>query len=126
MFHQGQAGVTPEALARAHAEYDRRHAVPLREAGVRDLKNHDPPDRARLGFVSPDLGRHPVGYFLVRVPASETYGCNCVLANDRVLLAAGFPGLQTSLVQRGYSTMQVQMSEFQKMDGGLSCLSLRF
>lgn len=66
------------------------------------------------------------GYDLVRVPASETYGCNCVLANDRVLLAAGFPGLQTSLVQRGYSTMQLQMSEFQKMDGGLSCLSLRF
>lgn len=66
------------------------------------------------------------GYDLVRVPAGETYACNCVLVNDRVLLAARFPGLQTSLEQRGYSTIQLEMSEFQKMDGGVSCLSLRF
>ena len=61
------AGVTPAALAEAHAEYDRRHAAPLRGAVAQHENVRDPHGRLRLGFVSPDLGRHPVGYFLVRV-----------------------------------------------------------
>ena len=61
------AGVTPAALAEAHAEYDRRHAVPLRGVVAQHENVHDRHDRLRLGFVSPDLGRHAVSYFLVRV-----------------------------------------------------------
>ncbi len=60
-------GVTPAALAEAHAEFDRQHAAHLYGAVARHEKIHDAHDRPRLGFVSPDLGRHPVGYFLVRV-----------------------------------------------------------
>ena len=60
-------GVTPAALAEAHAEYDRRHAAPLRGAIAQHENVRDRHGRLRLGFVSPDLGRHPVGYFLVRV-----------------------------------------------------------
>jgi len=71
-------GVTPAALADAHAEYDRRHAMPLRSgergAGRRErgatqrVPGHpEATPRLRLGFVSPDLGRHPVGNFLIRV-----------------------------------------------------------
>ena len=59
------AGVTPAALAEAHAEYDRRHAAPLRGDPPRRSRDRHAP--LRVGFVSPDLGRHPVGYFLVRV-----------------------------------------------------------
>jgi dimethylargininase len=46
--------------------------------------------------------------------------------NDAVLVAAGFPKLRNALDGAGYRTAAVEMSEFQKMDGGLSCLSLRF
>ena len=60
-------GVTLSALAEAHAEYDRRHAAPLRAAVAEHEPVHDRGGRLRLGFVSPDLGQHPVGYFLVRV-----------------------------------------------------------
>ncbi len=66
------------------------------------------------------------GYNLVRLPAAESYACNCVLVNDRVLIPAGFPQLQSALAIRGYEPLPVDMSEFRKMDGGLSCLSLRF
>jgi predicted O-linked N-acetylglucosamine transferase (SPINDLY family) len=61
------SGVTPESLAVAHATYDRQHAAPLREAVRLHVNTRDGDRRLRLGFVSPDLGRHPVGYFLVRV-----------------------------------------------------------
>ena len=66
------------------------------------------------------------GYNLIVVPADESYACNCVLVNDRVLMPAGFPRLQEDLAHRGYKPLPLGMSEFRKMDGGLSCLSLRF
>ena len=64
---QYRPGVTPAALAEAHAEYDQRHAASLRGAFAPHENVPDRHGRLRLGFVSRDLGRHPVGYFLVRV-----------------------------------------------------------
>jgi dimethylargininase len=66
------------------------------------------------------------GYNLVRVPVEESYACNCVLVNNRVLLPSGFPRLNSALTGLGYKPLLLDMSEFRKMDGGLSCLSLRF
>jgi predicted O-linked N-acetylglucosamine transferase (SPINDLY family) len=59
-------GVTPAELVAAHAEYERRHAAPLRAAWRPHANTPDPERRLRLGFLSPDLRRHPVGYFAVR------------------------------------------------------------
>ena len=66
------------------------------------------------------------GLETVRVPESEAYAANCVRVNERVLLAAGYPRTEDLLRQAGYSVLTLDMSEFRKMDGGLSCLSLRF
>jgi dimethylargininase len=65
-------------------------------------------------------------YDLVRLNAGEEYAANCVRVNDRVLVAAGYPGFESTLQALDYQTIAVEMTEFQKMDGGLSCLSLRF
>jgi dimethylargininase len=65
-------------------------------------------------------------YRLVQVEPQEAYAANCLRVNDAVLVPAGFPRLQKSLAGLGYDVIPVEMSEFQKMDGGLSCLSLRF
>jgi dimethylargininase len=65
-------------------------------------------------------------YRIIPVPEQESYAANCVRINDRVLIPAGFPGLEASLKQNGYSPLPLDMSEYRKMDGGLSCLSLRF
>ncbi len=66
------------------------------------------------------------GYELIKVSVEESYAANCVQVNDRVLDAKGFPKLTGELVERGFNPLPLDMSEFQKMDGGLSCLSLRF
>jgi len=66
------------------------------------------------------------GFNLIRVSAEETYAANCVRVNDRVLVALGFPRLYGELTARGFNPLRLDMSEFRKMDGGLSCLSLRF
>jgi dimethylargininase len=66
------------------------------------------------------------GYELIQIPQAESYSANCVRVNERVLAAAGYPHLIRELEKRGFHPFVLEMSEFQKMDGGLSCLSLRF
>ena len=65
-------------------------------------------------------------YELILVAAPERYAANCVRVRDRVLIAAGYPLLARALAGFGYQTVPLETSEFRKMDGGLSCLSLRF
>ena len=65
-------------------------------------------------------------YELVHVNSAEEYAANCLFINGRVLIAAGFPELRRQIDEVNYPTIDLDMSEFQKMDGGLSCLSLRF
>ncbi len=74
------------------------------------------------------LADHPAlkHFELIRVQENENYAANCVRVNDHVLMASGFPILQNTLEKMGYSVIPLAMSEYRKMDGGLSCLSLRF
>ena len=74
------------------------------------------------------LGRHPAlrEYEIVPVEGSEAYAANCIRVNGRILFAAGHPRLEAAVRRIGYDLLTLEMSEFQKMDGGLSCLSLRF
>ena len=65
-------------------------------------------------------------YNRIVAPVEETYAANCIRVNDRVLFAAGYPRTAGQLTANGFHTLLLDMSEFQKMDGGLSCLSLRF
>jgi dimethylargininase len=65
-------------------------------------------------------------YELITVTAEESYAANCVCVNEQILLAAGFPRIAATLTELNFRLLTIPMSEFRKMDGGLSCLSLRF
>jgi protein O-GlcNAc transferase len=83
---QYHAGATLSGLAEAHAEYDRQHAEPLRADRGRPENVRDPHRRLRVGFVSPDFGRHPVTYFLIRGLENLDRGqCETVCYSDRVI-----------------------------------------
>jgi len=60
------------------------------------------------------------------VPEKEAYAANIIRINDYLLVAEGFPETQSKLKRFNIPLIVLDMSEFQKMDGGLSCLSLRF
>ena len=64
-------------------------------------------------------------YDLVRVHVGDEYAANCVLINDYLLVAARHPAIEEKLQSLGHKKIVLDVSEFQKMDGGLSCLSLR-
>lgn len=57
---------------------------------------------------------------------NESYAANCIWVNDRVILPEGYDKTKEMITAAGYETIEVDVSEFRKVDGGLSCLSLRF
>jgi dimethylargininase len=60
------------------------------------------------------------------VPPAESYATNVLPINDAVLIIAGYPTVG-DLAARYYSQVYaLEMTEFQKMDGSLTCLSLRY
>jgi dimethylargininase len=64
------------------------------------------------------------------VPSEEVYCANSLRINDSFLMPAGFPHTQEKVASLcktlGLQLKILDLSEFQKMDGGASCLSLRF
>jgi dimethylargininase len=65
-------------------------------------------------------------YKILAIAQAESYAANCLWINGTVLVPQGFPLTQETIEHAGYRTKAVDVSEFRKMDGGLSCLSLRF
>ena len=63
---------------------------------------------------------------IIEIDEDESYATNCIWVNNRVLIPKGFLKAQKTIENAGYQTIEIDMSEFQKLDGGLSCLSLRF
>ncbi|MGI9315877.1 MAG: dimethylarginine dimethylaminohydrolase family protein [bacterium] len=63
---------------------------------------------------------------VIEAPDGEEAAANLIRVNDFVILRAGFPKTKLLLEQRGYQILTVDTEEAAKIDGGLSCLSLRF
>ena len=63
---------------------------------------------------------------IIEVPENEAYAANSIWVNDRVIMPSGFPATQEKIRALGYTIIEVDTSEFRKLDGGVSCLSLRF
>lgn len=79
-------------------------------------------------LISGEFINHPtfLGFKRIEVDPDEAYAANSLWVNNRVLVPAGFPKTRKKIEQAGYITIVVDVSEFRKLDGGLSCLSLRF
>ena len=63
---------------------------------------------------------------LIEVPENESAAANCIWVNDKILLPKGYPLTKQKIKDAGYQIIELDISEFAKLDGGLSCLSLRF
>jgi dimethylargininase len=79
-------------------------------------------------LATADIPHEPAlsSYEIVEVPAGERYAANALRVNDHVLVAAGYPETRAAIEALGFNVIALEMSEFRKLDGGLSCLSLRW
>jgi dimethylargininase len=66
------------------------------------------------------------GYSKLVVPLDEAYAANCLRVNEVLLVPFGFPDTLELVTNAGFDALLLDVSEYRKMDGGLSCLSLRW
>ena len=133
-FLIGISDRTNEEGARQLADFLAREGYPSSFVDIRRVPGilHLKSGIAYLGdgnlLVWKALFAHPLlePYRKTIVPEQEAYAANCVRVNDYVLVADGFPQVGNLVEKLGYRLVLLEMSEYQKMDGGLSCLSLRF
>ena len=65
-------------------------------------------------------------YNPIEIPENESYAANCIWVNESVIIPLGYPTAKQRIMNAGYTVIETDVSEFQKLDGGLSCLSLRY
>lgn len=111
----------------------------LEDLGYRSKRVHLPPDALHLKsdcglldsatvFATRRLaatGCFP-DYRVIEAPAGEEAAANLVRVNDVVLVRAGFPRTGALLRESGFAVTTLSADEAARVDGGLSCMSLRF
>ena len=66
------------------------------------------------------------GYEKIIVDPRETYAANVLWINGSLLIPSGFPETRGKLEKLGLPLIELDVSEARKMDGGLTCMSIRF
>lgn len=66
------------------------------------------------------------GYRIIEVAEGEEASANSIRFNDAVIAPAGFPKTRARIEAAGFKVVEIGNSECAKLDGGMSCLSLRF
>ena len=79
-------------------------------------------------LVTQDFTSHEAlnAYDKIIVDEEAQYSANTLWINDHLLMPRGFPDTKTKLKSLGLPIIELDVSEMQKMDGGLTCLSIRF
>ncbi|MFT6086637.1 MAG: dimethylargininase [Glaciecola sp.] len=65
-------------------------------------------------------------YRRIEVHKNEQYAANSVRINTTILIPKGPPNTPVVVQQLDYEIKEIALSEFQKIEGCLSCLYLRF
>ena len=106
----GKTFTTVQVGAGLHFKSSVNHLGQNRILVTREFKNHK-----ALG-----------AYDKIIVNRQEEYAANTLWINDYLLTPRGFPKTREKLSCLGLEMIELDVSEMQKMDGGLTCLSIRF
>jgi dimethylargininase len=60
----------------------------------------------------------------IEVEEKDSYAANCLALGNQIIMPAGFSTIREKIGQHGFETVEVEMSEFEKADGGVTCLSI--
>ncbi len=126
-FYIGLSGRTNEEGARQLAEILNAHGYDsstLPVNTVLHLKTGITPIAEGVFVGIKEFAERPEFQTCVKLDPKEAYAANCLRINDILLMPEGFAALKKRLENYGLGIVEIPMSEFRKMDGGLTCLSL--
>lgn len=77
-------------------------------------------------LITEDLAKEMVfkHFDLIKVSEEDRYAANCLAIGKKALIPAGYPRVLENLKKHGYEPIEVDLSEFRKMDGSVTCLSV--
>lgn len=92
------------------------------------LKSHVTNLRQNTFVVTKSMAQHPVlkGFELIIVPDEERYAANTLTIGDTVLIPKGYSQTKSLIEKAGFTVVTLDVSEFTKCEGALTCLSLFF
>ncbi|MFV0518147.1 MAG: dimethylarginine dimethylaminohydrolase family protein [Aminipila sp.] len=130
-FYVGQSARTNAEGIKQFIEILEKHGlsgseVPLEKVlhlktGVNYIENNNMLVSGEF-ITKPDFDK----YNKIIIPEDEAYAANCIWMNGKVIVPEGYPSVEKAVRDAGYEVLLVDTSEYRKLDGGLSCLSLRF
>ncbi|MGD8993291.1 MAG: arginine deiminase family protein [Desulfobacterales bacterium] len=116
-----------EQLGRILEEHGRTYTIIAVGAGLH-LKSSINYVGQSTVIAKPDFQGHKAlgRYDAITTDLNESYAANTLWVNDHLLMPEGFPNTKSKLKVLGLPIIELNVSEMRKMDGGLTCLSLRF
>ncbi|MAT49357.1 MAG: hypothetical protein CMA27_05950 [Euryarchaeota archaeon] len=81
------------------------------------------PESSKKDLVFTNL---PKSVEIITIPDNETYGCNTIGIENKVIISEGYPTVKEVLIEKSLEVIELPMSEFMAVDGSLTCLSLFF
>jgi dimethylargininase len=116
-----------EQLGRILAKHGKTHTPIAVGAGLH-FKSSVNYVGKKTAIVTQEFSEHAAlkAYDKIVIDAEESYAANTLWVNDHLLVPKGFPDTTTQLKALGLPIIELDVSEMQKMDGGLTCLSIRF
>ena len=131
-FFVGISSRTNEEGARQFAEIVKKYGFTCDFCDIRGIRIlHMTTGMSYIGentvICCPDFKDLPAlrNYRVLVTDREEAYAANCIRIKDTVIIPAGFEKTEKMLQEAGFQTISTPMSEIEKQDGGLSCLSVR-
>jgi dimethylargininase len=79
-------------------------------------------------YIVANPGYFDLGVFssfkLIPLPKAEAYAANCLAINGIVYISKGYPMTRKLIEKEGFDTGELEVSEFKKCEGSLTCLSI--
>ena len=79
-------------------------------------------------LINEEYVKHPLlqRLNLLTIPKKESYSVNCLSINKTVIMSNNFKHAQNVVTEAGFEVISLEMSEFEKCQGALTCLSIIF
>jgi len=125
------SGVTertnPEGIAQMEAWLDVAVDT-IVDPGIVHLKSYVTYLGKNTMIATRQYANHPTlkGYRVLIVPDDEVYAANTLAIGDTVLMPKGRPHALSMVRDEGFDVIPLDVSEFEKCEGALTCLSLLF
>lgn len=95
---------------------------------IMHLKSHVTYLGKNIMIASERYVAHPAleGYSILTPPEGEEYAADTLAVGETVLMTEGYPFSQELVKDAGFEVISLNLSEIQKCDGALTCLSILF